>query len=85
MKLYMLDALALVVAALTAVYVTPQVRPSSSRISASSTWKVDERRMHEEPKPRIGGIAVYLGFAFALFALRWVSRYASRRCSTIRG
>ncbi len=27
-----------------------------------------ERRMHDVPKPRIGGIAVYLGFAFALFS-----------------
>ena len=27
-----------------------------------------ERRMHDIPKPRIGGIAVYLGFAFALFS-----------------
>ena len=24
--------------------------------------------MHDQPKPRIGGIAVYLGFAFALFS-----------------
>ncbi|HEV3152484.1 MAG TPA: MraY family glycosyltransferase [Candidatus Baltobacteraceae bacterium] len=31
--------------------------------------QVDERRMHDEPKPRIGGIAVFFGFAFALFAV----------------
>lgn len=30
---------------------------------------VGERRMHEVPKPRIGGIAVFFGFAFALFAV----------------
>jgi len=29
---------------------------------------VGDRRMHEQPKPRIGGIAVFLGFAFALFS-----------------
>jgi UDP-GlcNAc:undecaprenyl-phosphate GlcNAc-1-phosphate transferase len=28
-----------------------------------------ERRMHDHPKPRVGGIAVFLGFAFALFAV----------------
>jgi UDP-GlcNAc:undecaprenyl-phosphate GlcNAc-1-phosphate transferase len=30
---------------------------------------VGDRRMHEVPKPRIGGIAVFFGFAFALFAV----------------
>jgi len=29
----------------------------------------DERRVHEVPTPRIGGIAVFLGFAFALFTV----------------
>jgi len=29
----------------------------------------DERRMHDSPKPRVGGIAVFFGFAFALFAV----------------
>ena len=29
----------------------------------------DERRMHDQPKPRVGGIAVFFGFAFALFAV----------------
>ncbi len=32
-----------------------------------------ERRMHEQPKPRVGGIAVFLGFAFALFAVLGVA------------
>src|SRR5581483_3984855 len=31
--------------------------------------QIGERRMHEEPKPRIGGIAVFFGFAFALFVI----------------
>jgi UDP-GlcNAc:undecaprenyl-phosphate GlcNAc-1-phosphate transferase len=31
--------------------------------------EVGERRMHDVPKPRIGGIAVFFGFAFALFAV----------------
>jgi UDP-GlcNAc:undecaprenyl-phosphate/decaprenyl-phosphate GlcNAc-1-phosphate transferase len=29
----------------------------------------DERRVHTVPTPRIGGVAVFLGFAFALFAV----------------
>jgi UDP-GlcNAc:undecaprenyl-phosphate/decaprenyl-phosphate GlcNAc-1-phosphate transferase len=32
-----------------------------------------ERRMHELPKPRVGGIAVFFGFAFALFTVLGVS------------
>ncbi len=32
-----------------------------------------DRRMHATPKPRVGGIAVFLGFAFALFAVLGVS------------
>jgi UDP-GlcNAc:undecaprenyl-phosphate GlcNAc-1-phosphate transferase len=31
--------------------------------------EVGERRMHDVPKPRIGGVAVFFGFAFALFAV----------------
>ena len=31
------------------------------------------RRMHPSPKPRVGGIAVFFGFAFALFAVLGVS------------
>jgi UDP-GlcNAc:undecaprenyl-phosphate GlcNAc-1-phosphate transferase len=34
---------------------------------------VGDRRMHEVPKPRIGGIAVFFGFAFALFAVLGVA------------
>jgi UDP-GlcNAc:undecaprenyl-phosphate/decaprenyl-phosphate GlcNAc-1-phosphate transferase len=66
MKLYMLDGLAVIVALLTALYVTPRVRRLACRVGILDV--TDERRMHEEPMPRIGGIAVYLGFAFALFA-----------------
>ena len=32
-----------------------------------------DRRMHALPKPRVGGIAVFLGFAFALFAVLGVT------------
>lgn len=35
--------------------------------------QVGERRMHDVPKPRIGGVAVFFGFAFALFAVLGVA------------
>jgi UDP-GlcNAc:undecaprenyl-phosphate GlcNAc-1-phosphate transferase len=44
---------------------TPQVRKLALKVGVLD--QVDERRMHSEPKPRIGGIAVYLGLASALF------------------
>ena len=48
--------------------------------------EVDERRMHDVPKPRIGGIAVFFGFAFALFAVLGFAltspfRFFRRRCT----
>jgi UDP-GlcNAc:undecaprenyl-phosphate/decaprenyl-phosphate GlcNAc-1-phosphate transferase len=57
--------LALATAFSTSFSITPQVRKLALHVGVLDT--VDERRMHDEPKPRIGGIAVYLGFAFALF------------------
>jgi UDP-GlcNAc:undecaprenyl-phosphate GlcNAc-1-phosphate transferase len=35
--------------------------------------EVGERRMHDDPKPRIGGLALFFGFAFALFAVLGVA------------
>jgi UDP-GlcNAc:undecaprenyl-phosphate GlcNAc-1-phosphate transferase len=58
-------ALAAVTALLTSLFVTPKVRQLALRFGVLDT--PDERRMHDEPTPRIGGIAVYLGLAFALF------------------
>jgi UDP-GlcNAc:undecaprenyl-phosphate GlcNAc-1-phosphate transferase len=56
----------LVVSLATALAVTPYVRRLA--LSVGMLDETGERRMHDTPKPRIGGIAVYLGFAFALFA-----------------
>lgn len=43
---------------------------------AHRTGMVDglgDRRMHDEPRPRIGGVAVFFGVAFALFAVLGVA------------
>jgi UDP-GlcNAc:undecaprenyl-phosphate GlcNAc-1-phosphate transferase len=50
----------------TALFVTPYVRRLALNVGMLDA--TGERRMHDQPKPRIGGIAVYLGFAFALFS-----------------
>jgi UDP-GlcNAc:undecaprenyl-phosphate GlcNAc-1-phosphate transferase len=57
---------AFVIAALVALGATPLVRRLALHVGMLDV--VDERRMHEQPKPRIGGIAVYLGCSSALFA-----------------
>jgi UDP-GlcNAc:undecaprenyl-phosphate/decaprenyl-phosphate GlcNAc-1-phosphate transferase len=57
---------ALVIAFATAFLVTPYIQRLALRVGMLDA--TDERRMHDQPKPRIGGIAVYLGFAFALFS-----------------
>ncbi len=56
----------LVLAFVTAVLTTPYVRKLALNVGMLDA--TGERRMHDQPKPRIGGIAVYLGFAFALFS-----------------
>ena len=47
------------------MFVTPFVRKLATHVGMVD--ELGERRMHEVPKPRIGGIAVYLAFALALF------------------
>ncbi len=60
-----LYSLAIVTSFVTAYLVTPQVRRLALKVGVLDA--IGERRMHSEPKPRIGGIAVYLGLAFSLF------------------
>jgi UDP-GlcNAc:undecaprenyl-phosphate GlcNAc-1-phosphate transferase len=60
-------AVVLAIAGLTAGFATPLVRRLALHVGMMDEG--GERRMHEQPKPRIGGIAVFLGFAFALFSV----------------
>jgi len=50
----------------TALFTTPYVRRLALNVGMLDA--TGERRMHDQPKPRIGGIAVYLGFTLALFS-----------------
>ncbi len=60
-----------VLAGLASVLLTPFVIRLAHHVGMID--EVDERRMHEVPKPRIGGVAVFFGFAFALFAVLGVA------------
>jgi len=64
-KLYIL--VTIVIAMITAYATTPAVRRLALQVGMLD--ETGERRMHDVPKPRIGGIAVWLGFAFALFSI----------------
>ncbi len=52
---------------LTAGLVTPLVTRLATHVGMVDD--IGDRRMHARPKPRIGGVAVFLGFAFALFGV----------------
>jgi UDP-GlcNAc:undecaprenyl-phosphate GlcNAc-1-phosphate transferase len=45
--------------------VTPLVRMLARKVGAVDDPKRDERRMHKEPIPRLGGLAIFAGFLLA--------------------
>lgn len=59
---------AFVIAALVSALATPLIVRLALRLGIVDNDGHD-RRMHALPKPRVGGIAVFFGFAFALFAV----------------
>lgn len=67
-----LYAAAFAIAALVSVFATPLIVRLALRLGIVDDDGA-ERRMHDLPKPRVGGIAVFLGFSFALFAVLGVS------------
>jgi len=67
-----LYASAFIIAAVISGLATPLVVRLAQRLGIVDD-DGSERRMHEFPKPRVGGIAVFFGFAFALFTVLGVS------------
>jgi UDP-GlcNAc:undecaprenyl-phosphate/decaprenyl-phosphate GlcNAc-1-phosphate transferase len=63
---------AFVIAALVSGLATPLVVRLALRLGIVDDGGY-ERRMHAVPKPRVGGIAVFFGFAFALFTVLGLS------------
>ncbi|MGZ3498256.1 MAG: MraY family glycosyltransferase [Vulcanimicrobiaceae bacterium] len=57
-----------VIAAAAAAFGTPLMRRLATHLGVIDQLGED-RRVHETPTPRIGGVAVFFGFAFALFAV----------------
>ena len=61
LKLFLAAALAFVIAYL----MTPQVKRFAERLGAIDVPK-DARRVHDHPIPRMGGLAIFLGFVISL-------------------
>ena len=62
MRLLLIVLAALATALLLSFGATPLVRNFAFRIGAIDDPKRDDRRMHKEPIPRIGGLAIFFGF-----------------------
>lgn len=58
---------ALVLAGVTSALMTPFIVRLAHHVGMID--EAGDRRMHEIPKPRIGGVAVFFGFVFALFTV----------------
>jgi UDP-GlcNAc:undecaprenyl-phosphate GlcNAc-1-phosphate transferase len=67
MSLLLLAAAAVVLGAGVTAIATPTVIRLATHLGVIDA--VGERRMHDSPKPRIGGVALFFGFAFALFTV----------------
>ncbi len=66
-----MNAFTLIVTLVLATGATAFATPLVAQL-ATHTGMVDaigDRRMHAQPTPRIGGVAVFLGFSFALFGV----------------
>jgi UDP-GlcNAc:undecaprenyl-phosphate/decaprenyl-phosphate GlcNAc-1-phosphate transferase len=57
-----------VLAAIACAGVTPLVRRMAFKVGVFDDPN-DDRRVHTQPTPRLGGIAIYLGFMLALFTM----------------
>ena len=56
------------IAALISLIVTPLAKLLAVKIGAMDVPK-DDRRVHKKPIPRLGGLAIYLGFIFPVLFL----------------
>ncbi len=60
--------MSLALAAVVAFLSTPLVKALSVKVGAVDVPK-DARRMHDHPIPRMGGLAIFLGFVFAMLLM----------------
>ena len=64
---------AMVVAGIAAFFFTPVVRVLAQKVGAMDVPK-DGRRMHDHPIPRMGGLAIFLGFLLTVLLFAQLTR-----------
>ena len=67
-NIYWLCGITFVLAAASCAIVTPLVRRMAFALGAFDEPD-DQRRVHNQPTPRLGGLAIFIGFMLALFAM----------------
>ncbi len=67
-NIYWLCAMTFVLAAASCAIVTPLVRRMAFAVGVFDEPD-DDRRVHTQPTPRLGGVAIFIGFMLALFAM----------------
>ncbi len=67
-NIYWLCILTFILAAGSCAIVTPLVRRMAFALGAFDDPD-DDRRVHTQPTPRLGGLAIFIGFLLALFAM----------------
>jgi UDP-GlcNAc:undecaprenyl-phosphate/decaprenyl-phosphate GlcNAc-1-phosphate transferase len=67
-NIYWLCAMTFVIAALSCAVFTPLVRRMAFAVGVFDEPD-DDRRVHTQPTPRLGGVAIFIGFMLALFAM----------------
>ena len=65
MSLWLKLLMAIVVAAVVSFLMTPPVKRFAEKVGAIDVPK-DERRVHNHPIPRMGGLAIFIGFVLSL-------------------
>ncbi|MDR0904773.1 MAG: undecaprenyl/decaprenyl-phosphate alpha-N-acetylglucosaminyl 1-phosphate transferase [Oscillospiraceae bacterium] len=72
-QIYINVALAFIAAIVIAFAATPIVRAFANRVGAIDVPR-DATRVHDHPIPRLGGLAIFLGFLFAVVLFADVSK-----------
>jgi UDP-GlcNAc:undecaprenyl-phosphate GlcNAc-1-phosphate transferase len=72
-ELYLQAGLALLAAVVISFAATPIVKSFAQRVGAIDVPK-DERRVHDHPIPRLGGLAIFLGFLLSVVLFADISR-----------
>lgn len=67
-NIYWLCSITFVLALAACAVITPLVRRMAFAVGVFDEPN-EERRIHTQPTPRLGGIAIYIGFMLALFAM----------------